>query len=86
MLGYIPQKTPLQVNPQGEPPAKETPLPSRPPYQGDPLPRRPPCQGDPLSKETPPYQGDPLQGDPPKPTPRGEIEGNQVQAHNQGGN
>ena len=42
----------------------------------------PPCQVD------PPCQGDtPLPGRPPsRPTPRGEIEGDQVQAHSQGGN
>ena len=65
-----------------------------PPCQGDPPPGRPPsCQGDPPANETPlptrpPCQGEtPLQGDPPsRPTPRGEIEGDQVQAHSQGGN
>ena len=58
-----------------------TPLPRRPPSQGakeTPLPRRPaptketPSQG---AKETPP----------PGPHPGGEIEGDQVQAHTQGG-
>ena len=49
-----------------------------PPCQGDlprsPLPRRPP------SKETP------LPRIPPRSTPKGEIEGDQIQAHTQGGN
>ena len=67
------------------------------PHQGDPLPRRTPCQGDPPTKETPARET-PLPGRPPtketslprrppsRPTPRGEIEGHQVQAHSQGGN
>ena len=42
----------------------------RPPCQGDPLPRRYPCQGEP----------------PPGPHPGGEIEGDQVLVHTQGGN
>ena len=87
---------------QGDPPAKETPCqgdtPNPPskethPCQGDPpfpLSRRPPCQGDPLPRRhpPPPFQGDsPLPRRPPsRPTTRGEIEGDQVQAHTQGGN
>ena len=84
------------------PPARETspcqggPLPGRPPCQGAPPAKKTPpakeapCQGDPLPKKAP-YQGDP-QGDPPakkppsRPTPKGETEGDQVQAHIQGGN
>ena len=67
-----------------------TPLPSKPPCQGDsphqgdppgdpPLPGRPPSQGNPPARETP------LPGRPPsRPTLKGEIEGDQVQAHTQG--
>ena len=49
---------------QGDPPAKETPLPRRPPCQRyppakeTPLPRRPLCQGDPPAKETPCQKAD----------------------------
>ena len=66
-------------------PAKETPLPGRPPCQGDPLTdfpaRETPHQGE------PPHQGDPLlrRHPPPGPHPGGEIEGDQIQAHTQGG-
>ena len=59
------------------PPAKETPLPRRPPCQGD------PTEGDPLEVDPPPEGGTPP---PSRPTPKGEIEGDQVQAHTQGGN
>ena len=60
-----------------------TPLPRR-----HPLPRRPPCQGGtPPAKETPPEGGTPYQGDSSsRPTPKGEIEEDQIQAHTQGGN
>ena len=68
------------------------PLERRTPWQGDPPAGRTPWQGDLPAKDTP-QQGDPCQGDPPaketppsRPTPRMEIEGDQVQAHNQGGN
>ena len=65
---------------------------------GTPLPRRPPPQeGGPPARETPrrrhPPKGDPSQketpqeGDPPhsRPTPKGGIEGDQIQANTQGG-
>ena len=61
----------------------------RPPCQGDPpareipLPRRPPCQGDPRSRHHPRRK---LKGIRSRPTPKGEIEGDQIQAHTQGGN
>ena len=53
-----------------------------------------PCQGDPPAKEAPRCQGDPprrrhphYQGDSSsRPTPKGEIEEDQIQAHTQGGN
>ena len=60
---------------QGDPPeplARETPLQGVTPARETPLPERPPCQGDPLP--------------PSRPIPKGEIEGDQVQAHTQGGN
>ena len=65
----------------GDPPARETPLnplPGRPPSRETPLPGRLPCQRDPPARETP--------FPPSRPTPKGEIEGDQVQAHTQGGN
>ena len=64
---------PCQGDPpdQGDPPAKETPLP-----------RRPPCQGYPLSG---PHPMGKLRGIRSRPTPKGEIEGDQIQAHTQGG-
>ena len=80
----------------GIPPAKETPLPKRPN-----LPRRPPpakdtpCQGDPPARKDPPARETPppsprqrgkLRGIRSRPTPKGEIEGDQIQAHIQGGN
>ena len=42
----------------------------------------PPKKKAPPGKENPPCQGDP----PSRPTPKGKIEGDQVQAHTQGGN
>ena len=94
MLGYpLPRRSPLPRRP----PAKETPLPRRPPCQGDPPAKRPPCQGDPPAKR-PPCQETPLPRRPPsketppprrppsRPTSKGEIEGDQIQAHTQGGN
>ena len=81
------------------PPTKETPLPRRTPsptkedplpHQGDPPPRRPPLQRDLLpSKETPPpgpHPGGKLRGIRSRPTAKGEIEGDQIQAHTKGGN
>ena len=79
MLGYHP------------PPGKETPLRRRPPRKE--APPSPPEGGT-------PQEGDPLQGDPPpvphprgklrgiriRPTPKREIEGDQIQAVTQGGN
>ena len=85
------QADPLERPPcQGDPPGrrhplrKETPQPRRPP-------RRPPKKKASPAKETP-QGGTPCQGDPPRrrhsprPTPQGEIEGDQIQAHTQGGN
>ena len=83
----------------GRPPGKETPLARRPPWQGDPLARKPPA-GRPPGKETPLPGRPPLPRRPPpgphprgklrgirsRPTPKGEIEGDQIQAHTQGGN
>ena len=73
---------------QGDPLSKETPLPRRPPprrpLKGDPSPRRPPA-----SKETPPPGPNPggkLRGTRSRPTAKGEIEGDQIHAHTQGGN
>ena len=75
-------------------PAKETPLPGRPPLPRRP-PHRPPARETPSdfpARETPhqgepPHQGDPLlrRHPPPGPHPGGEIEGDQIQAHTQGG-
>ena len=53
---------------QGDPPAKETPLPRR----------HPPPPG--------PHPRGKLRGIRSRPTPKGEIEGDQIQAHTQGGN
>ena len=83
-----------------EPPARETPLPGRPPCQGDPPAKETPCQGNPPAKETPlPRRPLPRRPPPPgrhprgkligirsRPTPKGEIEGDQIQVHTQGGN
>ena len=84
MGGFLPQCM-LGDPPTRETPTKETPLPGRPP-----LPRRPPCQGDPPcppAKEAPPARETSLPRRPPsRPTPKGEIEEDQVQAHTQGGN
>ena len=60
-----------------------------------PLPRRPPCQGDTPAQENPPAKETPPPGPHPRgklwgirsrPTPKGEIQGDQIQAHTQGGN
>ena len=61
-----------------------------------PLPRRPSLSRRPPKKEAPPWEGDPPRRRPPaketphdppsRPTPQGEIEGDQIQAHTQGGN
>ena len=59
----------------GIPPSRETPL------QGE-----PPSRENPLQRDPPPGRPS-LQGNPPsRPTPRGEIEGDQIQTHSQGGN
>ena len=82
MLGY----TPLLGRPpcQGDPHARETPMPRRPP-------RRPPaketaCQGDPLPRRHPLPRRPPAKETPSRPIPRGEIDGDQILAHTQGGN
>ena len=54
------------------------------PCQGDPPPRRRAPRGPP-KKETSPERRPPKET-PSRPTPKGEIEGDQVQAHTQGGN
>ena len=78
--------------PPRRPPARETPC------QGDPAKETParetPCQGDPPAKETPlpgrpppgPHPRGKLRGIRSRPTPKGEIQGDQIQAHTQGGN
>ena len=56
-----------------------------PPCQEDP----PLCQGDPPAKETPLQAhtgGGELRGIRSRPTPKGEIQGDQIQVHTQGGN
>ena len=74
------------------PPARETPLQEKPTSA-----RRPPCQGDPPAKETPlpgrlpcppsrPISKGKLRGIRSRPTPKGEIEGDHIQAHTRGGN
>ena len=82
---------------QGDPPCKGDPPPRKPPCQGDPPPAKEisSCQGDPPLLRRPPCLGDPPPGPHPggklrgirsRPTPKGEIEGDQIQAHTQGGN
>ena len=77
MLGYHPSR---------RPPKKETPqeggAPQADPQEGDPPRRRPPRRN-PLPG--PPPRGK-LRGIRSRPTPKGEIEGDQIQAHTQGGN
>ena len=81
----LPRRSPCQGDPQGDP------------LQGDPPPRRPPRRppprrspiGDPPSKKTPPpgsHLGGKLRGIRSRPTAKGEIEGDQIQAHTKGGN
>ena len=79
--GDCPKKEapPERRHPQEEPPAKETPQKEAPPKEGE-----PPCQGD-------PPKGGPQEREHPqrrhhRPTPKGEIEGGQIQAHTKGGN
>ena len=74
---------PRRPPPRRPPSAKETPS-KETPCQGDPPPRRPPSKETPLpSRPTP--RGE-IEGDQVRPTARGEIEGDQIQAHTQGGN
>ena len=68
--------------PLGNPSARDTPqetplLPGRPPT------RETPCQGDPPPG---PHPGGKLRGIRSRSTAKGEIEGDQIQAHTQGGN
>ena len=83
MLGYSypPQEggTPRPRRPPKKeaPPTMETPLPRRPPPA-----KETPQEGDPL----PGPQRGKLRGIRSRPTPKGEIEGDQIQAHTQGGN
>ena len=79
----VPRRPPcLGDPPQKETPQKEAPQEGGTPSQGDPLPRRLP------QKEAPPQEGDPppgphlwgkLRGIRSRPTPKGEIEGDQIQ-------
>ena len=79
---------------QGDPPeplARETPLQGDTPARESPLPGRPPCQRDPPARETPfpppgPHPRGKLRGIRSRPTPKGEMEGDQIQANTQGGN
>ena len=91
------RETPLA---KGTPLPRRPSCPCQPPRQGDPLPLptppagRPP-QGDPPARETSlpakktpppgPHPGGKLRGIRSRPTPKGEIEGDQIQAHTQGG-
>ena len=84
--------------PPGRPPARETPTcQGDPNLPGRPQPARetPTCQGDPTSPGRTPLPGRPpsgpqswgkLRGIRSRPTAKGEIEGDQIQAHIQGGN
>ena len=75
-----------ETTPQGDPPRRRPPKKEAPPKQtpqeGDPPRRRPPRRS-PLPG--PPPRGK-LRGIRSRPTPKGEIEGDQIQAHTQGGN
>ena len=68
--------------PRRRPPGKETPQ-----EGGTPLPRRPPAKEIPHPQKTdPPAKETPTKETPSRPTSKGEIEGDQVQAHTQGEN
>ena len=64
------------------------PLPGRPPCQGDPPPSKEIPQGNPLPRRPPPgpHPGGKLRGIRSRLTAKGEIDGDQIQAHTQGGN
>ena len=71
----------------GYPPAKETPLPRRPPTKETPLLLQAHTQGGNWGGSDPgPRLRGKLRGIKSRPTPKGEIEGDQIQAHTQGGN
>ena len=82
----LPRRSPCQ----GDPPARET------PSQGYPLPRRPPATETPLQAHTQvgnwggsgpgPHSRGKFRGIRSRPTPKGEIWGDQIQVHTQGGN
>ena len=93
--GILPQPQPrrhplVKETPQeGDPLAKETPQKERPPEGETPREGGTPCQGDPPQEGDPPLGPHPrgkLRGIKSRPTPKGEIEGDQIQAHTQGGN
>ena len=77
---------------QGDPPAKETPLPRRPPSR--PTPRgeiegirsSPQPRGKLRGSDPGPQPRRKLRGIRSRPTPKGEIKGDHIQAHTQGGN
>ena len=66
--------------PQGDPPARETPLPRRPPFS------RPTPRGKLRGIRSRPTPKGKIEGIRSRPTPKGEIKGDQIQAHTQGGN
>ena len=87
-----------ETSQEGGTPQVRRPPRRRHPCQGDPPPRRPPGRRTP-KKEAPPAKETPQEETPPgphprrklrgimsRPTPKGEIEGDQIQAHTQGGN
>ena len=92
--------TPCQGDPPAKetPLPRRPPMPRRPPYIEDPLPRRPPTKETPLllqahtqgrnwgGSDPGPHPRGKLRGIKSRPTPKGEIEGDQIQAHTQGGN
>ena len=89
----LPGRLPCQGDPPAGRPPRQGDPPGRPPCQGDSPAGRPPCQGDllprrPPAKETPsgPHPGRKLRGVRYRPTAKGEIEGDQIQTHIQGGN
>ena len=90
--GYPPRSRPLP--PRSRPPRENPPLPGRPPAKETPSAREIPCQGDPPARETLLCQGDPppgphqgeTDGIRSRPTPKEEFQGDQIQAHTQGGN
>ena len=70
--------TPKSRHPLEQTPLEQTPSNSRPPRADTPQEQTTPPQG--------PHPRGKLRGIRSRPTPKGEIEGNQIQAHTQGGN